>query len=577
MKKMLSFLGFSELSEEKLNHQIDNYTTLKIHQSFRGRAVLINLVLLLMATIGTIVTSSADYATITIFTILAIVHYLIFLSISVFAYKGRRWAIILLMILWTAERLIQLPSENSVFIYISIFWLLFILSQFYKALQVENERKRRQLFSPNMPAATIAPQPQSPQQFSVNPKRKVLGIILMTAGLLIALVLIMVAKNSKTSTINNQTNGPTPRIKPSSIPEQKVDPVAIEAYETLPESAVKISEYLGIPIYETDVKKLSQTELATIVKVLDGIPAGYVEKTNPKAFVASTRKASGDIAIENMGTVAAYAKGPNIYILEETFTGWKLFNSSGQQMSFGQIKSTLIHELMHVAQYNAVPKQKLGTPLDPMVFSTLVSDFASKVGYVPYSDKYSDLGWKSKILEKDTETTEYGRGNVVEDQAESVAAFITGHVESIGQSRIDWVSAWLGIQPEVFSQGVVPKFHPDYKTRVENLIIPTKDLPQDKFSEYQNKFTNVEIFGWSVLPSIDDSAPKFTPPDLTQYYERVLPERGWIGGKFTSIESKLVGGEIAGEWSYQDKKKAYIFFRNHVGGSVGIYVIEGSN
>jgi len=67
------------------------------------------------------------------------------LILAYFVNKGRTWAIILIMILWTIERIngvIMGILNNSILgIIMSIFFWLFFMKYFYQAYQVEKERR----------------------------------------------------------------------------------------------------------------------------------------------------------------------------------------------------------------------------------------------------------------------------------------------------------------------------------------------------------------------------------------------------------------------------------------------------
>lgn len=119
-------------TEEELKNQIDNYETLKITQSCRGISVIITLSLLALSFI---------LAFVGFFSLEDLLFGLIiYLPILFFVYKGHRWAIVSLMILWTFEKGYQLFIGGGI---MALFWWAIIIPYFYKALKVENERKKR--------------------------------------------------------------------------------------------------------------------------------------------------------------------------------------------------------------------------------------------------------------------------------------------------------------------------------------------------------------------------------------------------------------------------------------------------
>lgn len=133
-KKKSTHSVFSwKMTEEELRKQVDNYKTLKITQSYKGISVLILLSFLVLTVMlglfGIVSLGDTLYGLI------------IYLPIAFFVYRGHRWAIILLMILWTIEKGYQLFLVGSI---IPLLWWVIIIPYFYKALKVENERRKIQ-------------------------------------------------------------------------------------------------------------------------------------------------------------------------------------------------------------------------------------------------------------------------------------------------------------------------------------------------------------------------------------------------------------------------------------------------
>lgn len=123
--------------ETELKNQVENYTTLKITKSYKGIAVLIISVLLGLSLLLSFFGTVAD--PITILCGIALYSPVIF-----FVYRGHRWAIILLMILYTLDKgylFYELRGNNVM----PIFWWLIVMPYFWKALRVENERRKASL------------------------------------------------------------------------------------------------------------------------------------------------------------------------------------------------------------------------------------------------------------------------------------------------------------------------------------------------------------------------------------------------------------------------------------------------
>jgi hypothetical protein len=122
------------MDETELKNQVENYTTLKITKSYKGIAVLIISVLLGLSLLLSFFSKVADPITI-------LCGIALYLPILFFVYKGHRWAIILLMILYTFDKgylFYELRGNNVM----PIIWWLIVMPYFWKALMVENERRK---------------------------------------------------------------------------------------------------------------------------------------------------------------------------------------------------------------------------------------------------------------------------------------------------------------------------------------------------------------------------------------------------------------------------------------------------
>jgi len=126
------------IDEDELKKQVENYKTLKITESYRGISVLIISVFLGISLLLSIFGLYTDLVSM-------IFGVIIFLPILFFVYKGHRWAIILLMGVWTFEKFYQLyeiVQGNSGNVLITLGWWIIIMSYFVKALRVENARRK---------------------------------------------------------------------------------------------------------------------------------------------------------------------------------------------------------------------------------------------------------------------------------------------------------------------------------------------------------------------------------------------------------------------------------------------------
>ena len=119
--------------KESLNYQVANYDTLTITKSARGEATL-----LVMFSVGlTIVLGLFNVIPLAD----AIGSAIIYLPLAFFIYRGHRWAMIGVMILWTLDKFLQISQSQSAG-GIIIWWLIF-MPVYYKAYQVEQARKEK--------------------------------------------------------------------------------------------------------------------------------------------------------------------------------------------------------------------------------------------------------------------------------------------------------------------------------------------------------------------------------------------------------------------------------------------------
>lgn len=122
-----------KVSEEDLKKQVENYNTLKLTESYRGIAALLVLgsmiLTVLLAKFGVI-----DYS--------AVYSPIIYLPIAFFIYKGQKWAMITIMILWTLEKGYQLYISGGSSPIVTIIWWFLFMVYFYNAFKVELARRK---------------------------------------------------------------------------------------------------------------------------------------------------------------------------------------------------------------------------------------------------------------------------------------------------------------------------------------------------------------------------------------------------------------------------------------------------
>lgn len=124
-----------KLSKAELEYQAANYNQLKIGQSYRGVALIVMIIILAVSAV-----------LVTVFNVISLDGFLLsllyYIPLIIFAYFGHRWAIVLLMILWTIEKITGIIIFDSS-IWLTILWWIIVFSVLYRSLQVENYRKRK--------------------------------------------------------------------------------------------------------------------------------------------------------------------------------------------------------------------------------------------------------------------------------------------------------------------------------------------------------------------------------------------------------------------------------------------------
>lgn len=135
-KKETGSIWSWKMSPEERKEQVENYSTLKITKSYRGISVLFIgafLILSLALALFGVYSTPED----------VILSLFIYIPVLFFVYKGHRWAIITLLILWTLEKIysIYLSAEVGGGLLGPIIWWLIVSPFMFKALMVENERR----------------------------------------------------------------------------------------------------------------------------------------------------------------------------------------------------------------------------------------------------------------------------------------------------------------------------------------------------------------------------------------------------------------------------------------------------
>lgn len=136
-KNVLGGLFSWKISEEDLSNQVQNYHKLGATKSYRGIAALI----VIFFQFWTLLVGFSGIFS-DIYSISDVFYGLIiYLPIAIFIYRGHRWAMIAIMILWTVEKGYLLVALGSG---VQLVWWALFMPYFFKALKVESEHRRIQ-------------------------------------------------------------------------------------------------------------------------------------------------------------------------------------------------------------------------------------------------------------------------------------------------------------------------------------------------------------------------------------------------------------------------------------------------
>lgn len=128
-----------EISDEELKNQIENYNHLGMLKSYRK----ISSILVLWLIISAIASLYLGFFEAPLLILPVLIFYIL---LFYFVYKGHRWSIIVLMMIFTVEIIFK---EINGFIaldkvkFFPIVWWFIVVPVLFKALKVENERKKK--------------------------------------------------------------------------------------------------------------------------------------------------------------------------------------------------------------------------------------------------------------------------------------------------------------------------------------------------------------------------------------------------------------------------------------------------
>lgn len=129
-----------KINDEEMKTQVENYKNLKITQSYRGISALIILGSMFLTVL---------LAKLSVIPYDAVYSAIIYLPIALFIWKGHKWAMIAMMILWTFEKGYQLYASGGTSPIVPIIWWAIFMSYFVNAFKVEIARKKLTMSSSN--------------------------------------------------------------------------------------------------------------------------------------------------------------------------------------------------------------------------------------------------------------------------------------------------------------------------------------------------------------------------------------------------------------------------------------------
>ena len=193
----------------------------------------------------------------------------------------------------------------------------------------------------------------------------------------------------------------------------------------------------------------SPEELTLVTQVIDDLPTAFLDKLDLRYVIRSGDKTA---TRADHPTAVAFALGPDIYLLDRTFN-----LSEGGSTRF-DLARAVVHELVHVAQFQEMTHEYARAALDgvvtrlnPIDGSTLVAEFASATGWDNNSTDVVSPRWN--LSPGETASSSYGATNPGEDMAEAVSLVILGLADLVPDDRVRWVEQWLGAPADALALG----------------------------------------------------------------------------------------------------------------------------
>ena len=255
-------------------------------------------------------------------------------------------------------------------------------------------------------------------------------------------------------------------------------------------------------------------ELAMLERALDELPEQLVA-------AAGMRRIYRVVQGESTHGTAAYALGPDVYLVDATF------RDLGAGMSTFDLVRLLAHELVHVAQFTELTtddiEQARASGGDPLARSAFVLSFARAVGWTDRTPTAAAPTW---VLDPPGGTTQYGATAPEEDMAETVAEIVSGPEPAVSTSRRAWAETWLASTEERLAGG-----RPWVPAGTARIV--SGDPLYDEDAVARRATDAIEVVSFSLAPTVPAA------PQLAATIQSELASRG-VAGRFTEVEDRRI-------------------------------------
>lgn len=371
---------------------------------------------------------------------------------------------------------------------------------------------------------------QQPPTKPQNKKLKWIFIIVVALSLVATIFFLLLKANPQPSRTNSQN---TPELEDYEknaeifqIVEETLSPFTKEELEllgvyNLPSNYSVQHEYKEVIFTQTTNISYTPEQILILEAIIDRAPSRLLED-GPIVFVISTRE---DLSM-GYALGVAHASGPYIFLDQDTFD----LGGSWYDNSIDQIYNAIYHELVHVAQFKEIYKDSSPEELlsqteaidawtSQALRTELMSSFADITGWEKKEYDYSDIIMFT-LADRDAEvTTTYGKGDINEDMADTVAGVYMGKGNLFSDNRVSWAEDFLGESYEEMIIGSLPYMSELAVTKISSLPSQFSDEVEES-SQAGDMYTDVLFFSSAKNESLNIS-------DVLEYYEEQFEMRKW--------------------------------------------------